>query len=338
VRQGTDSRAILAGEARGTITGLAAGLRRLVLFSLAMMAVVAIFGAAPSTAVAGQAGTINADGVTLMAEIDDTTPIATMYTGERVDIFWGPEAGRYEVRYYDTVGWIWAEYLDPDGGGGGAVGGGSAAPVAGSGGSAIVDADSLNVRGDASTAAAVWDSFDLGTPVEVIGDAVNGFSPISYYGSTAWVASEYLSWGGAVSAPAQPAAPAAVAAERWIDINRSTGLVTLFEGGAVYASYWASLGWDQTDGNFYSTATGSYRVFRIHQGLEYTPFANAYITDWVGFDPDRVNGFHSWTRDAAGNVMQNGAGLTGGCVALEPAQARALSDFAYVGMRVEVHN
>lgn len=333
MRQGTDSRAILAGEARGTRSGLAAGIRKLVLISLAVAVLMVVSGADPSTAVAGQAGTINTDGVTLMAEIDDTTPIATMYAGERVDIFWGPEAGRYEIRYYGTVGWVWADYLDPDGGGGG--GGGSSSPVGGAGGSAIVNTESLNVRGDASTSAAIWDSFDLGTPVEVIGDPVNGFSPISYYGSTAWVASEYLSWNGTVSAPAQPAT---AAAERWIDVNRTTGLVTLYEGSSVYASYWGSLGWDQIDGAYYSTASGSYRVYRIHQPLEYTPFANAYITDWVGFDSYRANGFHSWTRDAAGNVLPNGAGLTGGCVGLEPSQARAVSDFASVGMRVEVHN
>ena len=333
MRQGTELRAILAGEARVTTSGPTAGVRKFILISVALMLMAAVAGVGPSTAVAGQAGTITADGVTLMADIDDTTPIATMYAGERVDIFWGPEAGRYEVRYDGTVGWVWAEFLDPDGGGS-ADPGSSSAPVGGSGGWATVNTDSLNVRGDASTAAAIWDSFGLGTSVEVIGDSVNGFSPISYYGSTAWVATDYLSWGGTVSAPAQPE----VTAERWIDVNRTTGLVTLYEGSAVYASYWGSLGYDQTDGNFNSTASGSYRVYKVHQGLEYTPFANAYITDWVGFDPDRFNGFHSWTRDAAGNVLPNGAGRTAGCVALEPSQARVVSNFAYVGMRVEVHN
>ena len=328
--EGTHRRAILAGDARDTISGLAAGVRKLILISLAVMLLAAVMGVGPSTAVAGQAGTINTNGVTLMADIDDTTPIATMYAGERVDIFWGPEAGRYEVRYYGTVGWVWAEFLDPDGGESEPAGV-PAAPVGGSGGWATVNTDSLNVRGDASTAAAIWDSFNLGTSVEVIGDSVNGFSPINYYGSTAWVATGYLSWNGTVSAPA-------VTAERWIDVNRSTGLVTLFEGSSVYASYWASLGYDQTDGNFNSTASGSYRVYKVHQALEYTPYANAYITDWVGFDPNRANGFHSWTRDAAGNVLPNGAGRTAGCVALEPSQARVVSNFAYVGMRVEVHN
>jgi len=294
---------------------------------------------APEAAVAGQAGTINSDGVTLMADLDDSTPIATMYAGERVDIFWGPEAGLYEVRYYGTVGWVWADFLDVDGGGGGgggAVGGGSAAPVGGSGGWAIVDADSLNVRGDASTDAAVWDSFSSGESVQVIGDPVNGFYPIDYYGGTAWVAADYLSWNGAVAAPAQP--EAAVQAEQWIDVNRSTGLVTLYEGDDVYAVYWGSLGYDRSDYGYNSTAVGSFRVYRMHQPLEYTAFANAYITDWVGFDSERLNGFHSWTRDADGNVTPNGAGWTAGCVGLEPSQARALYDFAYIGMRIEVHN
>ena len=298
-----------------------------------MLAIALLLGSVittPTTAVAGQAGTINSDGVSLMADIDDTTTIATMYAGERVDIFWGPESGRYEIRYYGTVGWVWAEYLDLDGGGG-VGGGGSSPPVSGSGGTAIVDADALNVRGDASIDAPVWDSLSSGQAVDVIGDAVNGFVPISYGGGTAWVAADYLSWNGTVSAPA-------VQAERWIDVNRTTGLVTLYEGDAVYAAYWGSLGWDRSDSGFNSTAVGTYSVYRMHQPLEYTAFANAYITDWVGFDPDRLNGFHSWTRDANGNVLPNGAGLTAGCVGLEPSQARALYDFAYIGMRVEVHN
>lgn len=338
MRQAPQPRVSLAGLTRPTRDGNASGFRMIRLALLAVIVIAGVVVTTPAPAMAGQAGTINSDGVTLMADIDDQTPIATMYAGERVDIFWGPESGLYEIRYYGTVGWVWAEYLDLDGGGEGAgsVGGGSAAPVSGGGGWAIVDADSLNVRGDASTDAAVWDSFDSGQSVQVIGDPVNGFYPIDYYGSTAWVAADYLSWNGAVTAPAQP--EPAVQVERWIDVNRTTGLVTLYEGDAVYATYWGSLGYDRSDYGFNSTAVGSYRVYKKHQPLEYTPYANAYITDWVGFDPDRLNGFHSWTRDANGNVIPNGAGWTAGCVGLEPSQARAVFDFAYIGMRVEVHN
>ncbi|MDQ3540133.1 MAG: SH3 domain-containing protein [Chloroflexota bacterium] len=310
------------------------------LATVALLAAVVMAGLGmihPAPASAGQAGTINADGVSLLAGLDDHTVIGTMYAGERVDIFWGPESGLYQIRYYGTVGWVWAEFLSPDGegsSGGGGGQGGATAPLPSSGSAAWVNTDSLNVRADASTSAAIWDSFDNGTQVDVIGDGVNGFVPISYYGSTAWVAADFLSWDGAGAAPAA----AAPEVEHWIDVNRTTGLVTLFKGDTAVAQYWGSMGYDRSDSGFYSTAVGSFRVYRVHQPLHYTDYADAYITDWVGFDPERFNGFHSWTRDANGNVLPNGAGLTAGCVGLEPSAARAVYDFSYVGMRVEVHN
>lgn len=319
-------------------------IRRLVTVSLLIAVVMAGLGMIhPEPASAGQAGTINADGVSLLAGLDDHSAIGTMYAGERVDIFWGPESGLYQIRYYGTVGWVWAEFLSPDGGGssgGGGGQGGSTAPLPASGGAAWVNTGSLNVRAEASSSAAVWDSFDNGTQVDVVGDGVNGFVPISYYGSTAWVAADFLSWEGpGVAPPAASKAPqAAPQAEQWIDVDRTTGLVTLLKGDTAVAQYWGSMGYDRSDSGFNSTAVGSFRVYRVHQPLHYTEYADAYITDWVGFDSERFNGFHSWTRDANGNVLPNGAGLTAGCVGLEPSAARAVYDFSYVGMRVEVHN
>lgn len=315
--------------------------RRLVTAALLSVVLMAGLGIAhPQPAAAGQAGTINADGVSLLAGLDDHSVIGTMNAGERVDIFWGPEGGLYQIRYYETVGWVWADFLSPDGGGssgGGGGQGGATAALPSSGSAAWVNTGSLNVRADASSSAAVWDSFDNGTQVDVVGEGVNGFVPISYYGSTAWVAAEFLTSEGPGTAPAA-AEDVAPKAERWIDVNRTTGLVTLFEGDGAVAQYWGSMGYDRSDGAFNSTATGTFRVYRVHQPLHYTDYADAYITDWVGFDPDRFNGFHSWTRDANGNVLPNGAGLTAGCVGLEPSAARAVYNFSYVGMRVEVHN
>ncbi|MDQ3443337.1 MAG: L,D-transpeptidase [Chloroflexota bacterium] len=69
----------------------------------------------------------------------------------------------------------------------------------------------------------------------------------------------------------------------------------------------------------------------------YTAWAEAYITEWVGFDPSRFNGFHSYTKDGNGNILPNGGGKTGGCVALPPGESQAVYDFSFVGMRVEVH-
>ena len=41
--------------------------------------------------------------------------------------------------------------------------------------------------------------------------------------------------------------------------------------------------------------------------------------------------------DASGNVLPDGDGLTGGCVALAPAAADQLFAFVAVGTRVVVH-
>ena len=98
------------------------------------------------------------------------------------------------------------------------------------------------------------------------------------------------------------------------------------------------MGFDPTDGGFYSTASGTYYVYWKEAGLTYTPYANAFITNWIGFDASRDNGFHSYTKDANGNILPNGGGKTGGCVALAPGEIDAVFNFASVGMRVEVHN
>jgi hypothetical protein len=318
---------------------------RLVLAAmLAMTALAGVVGMASHQASAGQAATVVADGVGLMAGVDDPTVIAVMYAGERVDVLSGPHNGNiYEIYYYGIHGYAWAEHLSLDPGGdlfngtGGSGGGGAPAAA----GWALVNTDFLNVRGDASLSAPVWDVYAGGTSVEVIGGAVNGFVPINYNGSQAWVAADFLSWDGTVNFAAGGGAPAPApdpGPEHWLDVNRSTGMVTLFVGDAPQASYYASMGFDPTDGGFYSTASGTYYVYWKEAGLTYTPYANAFITNWIGFDASRDNGFHSYTKDANGNILPNGGGKTGGCVALAPGEIDAVFNFASVGMRVEVHN
>lgn len=239
--------------------------RRLVTqFALALMLALTLFGSLAGfqadKVVAGQAGTINADGVGLMAAFTDHSIIEWMYAGDRVDVLWGPEDGKYEIRYYGVDGWVWAEYLTLDGSG--------TASVGSSGG------------------------------------------------------------GGANVAPS---------AERWIDVNRSTGLVSLMVGNTVQASYWGSMGYDPSAHGFYATAIGTYYIYSMEKSLTYTPYADNYITHWMGFDWERFNGFHSYTKDANGNIIPNGGGLTGGCVSLAPGDIDAVWEFAEMGMRVEVH-
>ncbi len=216
----------------------------------------------------GLIGYISVQGAELFVHPTDFSAILYMDEGTPVDVLFGPYEGLYQVRYYGTDGWVWAEYLSLDG---------YAAPV---------------------------------------GDI-----------------------GGGEEAPVTDDAPAtsAGADEHWIDVNRSSGLVSLMIGESSIAGFWGSMGWDTSDDGFYATAIGTYYVYGFDEPLHYTDFAQNYISDWVAFDPVRFNGFHSYTKDKNGNIVSNGAGHTGGCVALGPGDIEQLFDFATMGMRVEVH-
>lgn len=127
--------------------------------------------------------------------------------------------------------------------------------------------------------------------------------------------------------------------EKWIEVNRTTRTVTLHNGEIVVAQYDALIGKDPSAGGYYSTAVGTFYVHVKEKALVETPFAEGvYLTDFVGFDPDRSNGFHSPVRDADGNVVVTGGTTTLGCVRLAEADAIFLFDFATIGMRVEVHD
>lgn len=236
---------------------------------LATLAALMLIGASgwlvPTDVAAGRAGTIVTDGAPLFADHDDHTVIDWMHHGARVDYFWGPHNGLYEVRYYGTVGWTWVENVILDG---------ESAPASGGGG------------------------------------------------------------GGEVAAPAP--APEPVWAERWIDVNRSSGAVSLMEGNSTLAVYWGVLSRSQGE-DFYATASGTYYIYAMNADLTYTPYARNYISHWMAFDPERDNGFHSYVKYEDGSIHPNGAGPTAGCVALAPGDIDAVFNFAYVGMRVEVH-
>lgn len=229
---------------------------------------------------------------------------------------------------------------------------------------ATVATDVLNLREGPTTESAVLDSLVDGETIEVIGDPESGFVPVAYGGGRAWMAQEYLAYGGAthaltvnplpdqdVSAADSPDEPVAVSpaedvaadpverSERWIDIDRSTATVTLYEGSASIGSFSGRIGRDPAPDGFYSTAVGTFHVYSLNKGLAPTPFAeDTWLTDWVGFDPERKNGIHSPVRDAHGveKAWQNPSTL--GCVRLNANAAVAVFDFAEIGMRVEVHD
>jgi hypothetical protein len=125
-------------------------------------------------------------------------------------------------------------------------------------------------------------------------------------------------------------------AEYWADVNRSTSQVRLIVGDSIVDVFDASLSADEGEG-FYSTATGTYWVYQKIEELSYTPFASAYFRYWAGFDPERYNGFHSWTMDADGNLLPDGAGPTAGCVSTAPETAWSIFQFLDIGSRVEIH-
>lgn len=129
------------------------------------------------------------------------------------------------------------------------------------------------------------------------------------------------------------------AGEGWVEVDRSTVTVTLHEGYRTVAVFQGKIGKDPATDGYYSTAVGTFHVFSMNQELTQTPFApGVYLTDWVGFDPDRSNGFHSPVRDADGNVVETDGTTTLGCVRLGKDEAQQMFDFAFIGMRVEIHD
>jgi uncharacterized protein YgiM (DUF1202 family) len=283
--------------------------------------------AAPSGSYAASDGYVDTDVLNLRDDAGTWgNVIDKMYQGEYVYVIDGPtDDGWYQVEYNGQVGWAYGSYLSIDGSSGwddlpSGVGGYS--------GNAWVGTERLNLRTWASTSAGVIDVLGQGQEITVTGSEVDGFVPVVANGTSGWLYSGYLTWDGPVQA----------AAERWIDVDRSSQTVTLYEGDEAIASYWAALGYDHSDDGFFSTAVGTYYVYSKYAPVSWTPWGKVYIKYWVGFDPERSNGFHSYSLDAAGNVLANGDGPTGGCVATDLWQAETIYDFADIGTRVEVHN
>jgi hypothetical protein len=203
----------------------------------------------------------------------------------------------------------------------------SALGVGGPTGEAWVAAAALNVRAEPSAQAGILDVLPGGEEVTIVGGPVEGFFPIAYVAGQGWV------WGGLLNFDG----PVATGGERWVDVNRSTQTVTLYEGDQPVASYWAAMGVDSSDDGFFATAVGTYYVYDLHADRSWTDWGGAWVEDWVGFDPNRLNGFHSFSMDANGQLIPGGDGPTGGCVALAPDAAAQIFSFVAIGTRVEVH-
>jgi hypothetical protein len=192
-----------------------------------------------------------------------------------------------------------------------------------------IDTDELNLRDVPGTYGAVIDKMWQDEKVEVLdGPTEDGWYYVSYDGTKGWAYGGYLALDGVGSGSG---------GERWLDVDRSSQRVNLMEGDVLIASYWAAMGYDDSDDGYFATALGTYYVYDKYAPLNWSDSGQVYFQYWVGFDQDRTNGFHTWSMDSEGYLLDGADGPTGGCVALEPSAAEVVYEFAEYGMRVEVH-
>ena len=161
--------------------------------------------------------------------------------------------------------------------------------------------------------------------------------------------------GGADDAPAEPATatftpgpptstpeptstPAPPNAGRWIDVDVTTLSVRLMDGTAVVREIApVAVGVQIDTGAYASTQTGLFYVHTMTEALTYDAPYDTYISHWIGFDPARDNGFHSFLKDQDGNVVDPSTGrVSNGCIRV--GEIEAVFAYATIGMPVYVHH
>lgn len=239
-----------------------------------------------------------------------------------------PARRGHPCRALGVLGWLVAIAI------GITVAGGMPAGVRAEGGAAVAVA-SLNLRAEPGTWAPVIGTLWQGERLALLA----GPTPDEWYQVQAGERTGWAFGGGLTldGGSGWGATSAAGGVERWVDVDRSTQTVTLYEGDIAVASYWAAMGSDPSNDGFFATAVGTYHIYEKVGPLSWTDWGGAWVADWIGFDPARLNGFHTYSMDASGQVLPGGAGPTGGCVALAPAAADHLFAFVSIGTRVEVH-
>jgi hypothetical protein len=139
------------------------------------------------------------------------------------------------------------------------------------------------------------------------------------------------------AAGASSPAPGAPSSGRWIEVDVTRYRVRLMDGTQVLKTIEpVAVGAEVNTGAYDSTQTGLFHVYNKIAGLQYDPPYRTYISDWVGFDQVRANGFHSFLQDEKGAVVNSGTGrISNGCI--RTGDAAAIFAFAEVGMPVFVH-
>jgi hypothetical protein len=125
---------------------------------------------------------------------------------------------------------------------------------------------------------------------------------------------------------------------RWIDVDVTAFVVTLMDGTSVVQEIApVAVGAQVDTGEYASTQTGTFHVYSKVEDLAYDPPYQTYISHWVGFDPDKANGFHSFLKDKDGNVVDASTGrVSNGCI--RTGAPDAIFAFAEIGMTVYVHS
>lgn len=137
------------------------------------------------------------------------------------------------------------------------------------------------------------------------------------------------------STPGPPPGPPS--AGRWIEVDVTNFIVRLMDGTAVVREIGpVAVGVQIDTGEYLSTQTGLFRVHTKSEPLTYDAPYDTYISHWVGFDAEKDNGFHSFLKDADGNVVDASTGrVSNGCI--RTGDAEAVFAFAEIGMPVYVH-
>jgi hypothetical protein len=132
--------------------------------------------------------------------------------------------------------------------------------------------------------------------------------------------------------------PAAPTTGRWIDVDVTRFQVRLMDGQRVLHTIGpVGVGAQVDTGAYESTQTGLYHVYNKIGGLQYDAPYRTYLSDWVGFDPDKANGFHSFLKDERGRVVDASTGrVSNGCI--RTGAAETIFAFAEIGMPVLVHH
>jgi hypothetical protein len=147
----------------------------------------------------------------------------------------------------------------------------------------------------------------------------------------------------ASTAPAaEPAAvattdPLAPTEGRWIEVDVTRLVVRLMDGAAVVKEIApVAVGKEIDTGAYESTQTGLFHVYNKTEDLAWDAPYQTYISHWVGFDPDKANGFHSFLKDKDGHVIDASTGrVSNGCI--RTGDEAAIFAFAEIGMPVYVH-